>query len=104
MDDDKLYVSHILEAIEKINRFVLPLDFQGFIKDDLVQSGVMRELGVIGEAAKNLSQEFKASHNNIPWKEITGMRDKLVHDYFEIDADALWITIREDLPVLKNEL
>jgi len=99
-----LYVSHILEAIEKINRFVLPLDFQGFIKDDLVQSGVMRELGVIGEAAKNLSQEFKASHNKIPWKEITGMRDKLVHDYFEIDVDALWITIREDLPVLKNEL
>lgn len=104
MDDDKLYVSHILEAIEKIERFVNSLKFDDFVKNDLIQSGVMRELGIIGEASKKLSAEYKTSHGNIPWKEIIGMRDKLVHDYFEIDVEALWQTIKEDLPVLRKEI
>lgn len=104
MDDNKLYISHILEAVEKIERFVGFLRFDDFVKNDLLQSGVMRELGVIGEAAKKLSPAYKMSHGSIPWKEIMGMRDKLIHDYFEIDIEALWQTIKEDLPFLKEKL
>lgn len=69
-----------------------------------MQSGVMRELGIIGEAAKQFSEEFKLSHGAIPWKKVAGMRDKLVHDYFEIDIDAVWKTVKDDLPILKKEI
>mgnify|MGYP001564581679 FL=1 len=64
----------------------------------------MRELGVIGEAAKKLSEEFKRVYTNVPWKQIAGMRDKLIHDYFEIDVEAVWKTAQEDIPFLKQEL
>lgn len=104
MSGDKLYIQHILEAIDKINQFAAGLGFDEFAKNELVQSAVMRELGVIGEASKKLSEEFKESYKHIPWKQIAGMRDKLIHDYFEIDAEAVWKTIQEDLPFLKREL
>lgn len=64
MIGDKLYVQHILEAIDKINQFAYGLDFDKFVKSELVQSAVMRELGVIGEASKKLSEEFKESHKH----------------------------------------
>lgn len=104
MSGDKLYVQHILQAIDKIKQFAAGLDFDKFVKNELVQSAVMRELGVIGEASKKLSEEFKESHEHIPWKQVVGMRDKLIHDYFEIDAEAVWKTIQEDLSLLKEEL
>ncbi|MEK7169428.1 MAG: HepT-like ribonuclease domain-containing protein [Patescibacteria group bacterium] len=74
------------------------------MEDELVLSAVMRELGVIGEAAKKLSEEFKRVYTNVPWKQIAGMRDKLIHDYFEIDVEAVWKTAQEDIPFLKQEL
>ena len=104
MNNDELYIAHMLEAIEKIERFVGALKLDDFVKNDLLQSGVMRELGVVGEAAKKLSPAYKMSHDSIPWKEIIGMRDKLIHDYFEIDVEALWQTVNTDLPILKEKL
>lgn len=104
MSGDELYAQHILEAIDKIEQFAAGLDFDKFAKNELVQSAVMRELGVIGEASKKLSEEFKESHEHIPWKQAIGMRDKLIHDYFEIDTEAVWKTIQEDLSFLKEEL
>lgn len=104
MDEDKLYVSHIVESIEKIEKFIAAAGFSDFSKNELMQSGVMRELGIIGEAAKQFSDEFRSSHSAIPWKKAAGMRDKLVHDYFEIDLEAVWKTIKDDLPVLKKEI
>lgn len=102
--DDKLYVEHILEAIEKIEKFVGNSIFDNFKNNEQLQSAVVREISVIGEAAKKLSEDFKNSKPMIPWKDAVGMRDKLVHDYFEIDIVMVWKTIKEDLPDLKQKL
>ena len=72
--------------------------------NDQLQSAVVREISVIGEAAKKLSEDFKKSRSAIPWKDVVGMRDKLVHNYFEIDISMVWKTIKEDMPFLKEEL
>lgn len=104
MEDDKLYVKHILEATNKIEQFVSGFGLEKFSKDEKTQSAAIREIGIIGEAAKKLSDMFKNSRKDIPWKKIVGMRDKLVHDYFEIDLGAVWKTIKEDLPDLKQKL
>lgn len=104
MEQDKLYVSHVLEAIEKIEKFVAGAEFKDFSGSELIQSGVMRELSIIGEAAKQLSEDFKTTHGDIHWKEIAGMRDKLIHDYFEIDLEAVWKTVKNDVPFLKKAI
>jgi len=70
----------------------------------LIQSAVIRELEIIGEAAKNVSVETKSKHPDIPWKQMSGLRDKLIHDYFGVDLDAVWETVKRDLPVLKEKL
>jgi uncharacterized protein with HEPN domain len=59
---------------------------------------------VIGEAVKKLSSELKKGHPEIPWKDVAGMRDKLIHDYFGVDLDAVWDTVRKDIPRLKDEI
>lgn len=104
MGNDKLYIEHILEAVAKIEKFTASLTFEKFADNEMVLSAVMRELGVIGEASKKLSEEFKNNHLAVPWKEIAGMRDKLIRDYFEIDVEAVWKTIQEDIVSLKEEL
>jgi uncharacterized protein with HEPN domain len=65
---------------------------------------VVRQLEIIGEAAKNLSGEFKLKHGHIPWRQIGGMRDRLTHEYFGVDLKVVWSTIADDLPVLKKQL
>lgn len=104
MKKDSLYVGHILKAVEDIERYVANVDFERFSKDTLVQDGVMRKLEIIGEAAKRLSSELYGSTSEIPWGDICGMRDKLVHDYFGIDLMAVWKTVTEDLDALKMTL
>jgi uncharacterized protein with HEPN domain len=74
------------------------------MNDHLIQDGVIRQLEIIGEASKRLSAEIKEKYLEIPWKDITGMRDKLIHDYFGVDLDAVWDTVEKDIPVLKNKL
>lgn len=104
MENDNLYVEHIKGAIAKIAKFVEELSYGSFSMNELAQSAVLRELSVIGEAAKKLSESFKRQHARIPWKHIVGMRDKLVHDYFEIDVEAVWKTVKEDLASLDREI
>jgi len=70
----------------------------------MAHTAVIRELEVVGEATKNISVEFKKSHLNIKWPEIIGMRNKLIHEYFDIDTELVWQTIIKDLPELKKEL
>lgn len=98
-----VYVEHILSAISKIEGYVVGFSQEKFLKDWLVQDGVMREIEIIGEASKNLSPEFKEKVPEIPWRDVVGMRNKLIHDYFEVDIEAVWKTVQEDLPFLKNE-
>ena len=104
MKRDKLYLSHIMQAISDLENHTRGLDFDGFSKNVLVQDGVMRKLEIIGEASKRLSEEFRGSVPEIPWNDICGMRDKLIHDYIGVDLMAVWKTATEDAKVLKKAL
>jgi len=104
MDRDNAYLKHIKDAIGLIEEFVAGVGHKDFIKDKKVQAAVIRQLEIIGEAAKRLSDDFKESNKEIPWKDITGMRDKLIHDYIEVDIVAVWETVKQDIPHLKENL
>lgn len=75
-----------------------------FVGNHLIQDGVIRQLEIMGEAAKRLSNEIKDKYSEIPWRDITGMRDKLIHDYFGVDITAVWDTAVRDIPILKDKL
>jgi len=70
----------------------------------MLQDAVIREIEIIGEATKNLSLEFRERYPDIPWRSITGMRDKVIHEYFGVDIDAVWDTATRDIPLLKEKL
>lgn len=101
---DSLFLRHILDAIARIEQYVQGLDREGFGENLLVQDGVIRQITVIGEAVKSLSNELRDEYARIPWQDIAGMRDKLIHRYFGIDLETVWLTVRDDLPVLKSEV
>ncbi len=102
--NDQMFINHILDAISKIEDYLKDVLYDDFIEDDMRIDAVVRELEIIGEAVKNLSSEFKNKRKHIPWKEISGMRDKLTHEYFGVDLQIVWNTCKEDILILKKEL
>lgn len=101
--DDSIYLQHILDAIAKVQIYLLAVDEASFFTDSLVQDGVIRQIEIIGEATKRLSGAVRAQYADVPWDDIAGMRDKLIHDYFGVDLDKVWLTAIEDLPLLQEE-
>lgn len=84
------YLENIREAMERITAYTEGMDYQGFLKDRKTQDATIRDFEVIGEAVKNISTELKEKYSQLPWKELAGFRDKLIHHYFGIKHDALW--------------
>ena len=99
MRDDRERLADILEAIERIERYAVR-GRQAFEDDELIQSWIVHHLEILGEACRSVSYEFRAGHPEIPWGPISGMRNILVHQYFGIDADAVWAAVVRDLPPL----
>ena len=95
-----LYIIDILESSKKIKKYIKDMTFVEFKKDERTLDAVIRNLAVIGEAAYNLPKEFKKEYQEIPWLDISDMRNKLIHEYFGVDSEILWKTINEDLPAL----
>lgn len=100
MKDDIAYVEHILDCIRKIKEYTTSLTKETFSKNELIQDAVIRNIEIIGEATKKVSNNTKQSYFEIPWKEMSGMRDKLIHDYMGVDIDVIWKTIETDIPIL----
>ncbi|GIU71459.1 MAG: DUF86 domain-containing protein [Candidatus Nitrosocaldaceae archaeon] len=98
----KHFIKDIIDEINNIEEFTKGLSYQDLIKDIKTKYAVIRSLEIIGEAVKNIPDDIKDEHKDIPWKRIAGMRDKLIHAYFGIDDDMLWQTIKEDIPNLKH--
>lgn len=95
-----IYLQHIRNAIGWIEDYTRGMDLEGFRENHMAQDAVLKQIEVIGEAAKHLPPEFTDLHPDIPWKDIVGMRDIVVHNYFGVDIIATWKTVSTDIPVL----
>ena len=104
MKDNIVYIRHILEAIEKTEKYIKDETQESFSKNDLVLDAVIRELGIVGEAAYNVEEKFQEEHSRIPWGQIIGMRNRLIHEYFGVNPKIVWETCKNDLPALKKLL
>jgi uncharacterized protein with HEPN domain len=100
--NDQVYIEHILDAIGKIEKFVRGISKSEFDQNVLVQDAVIRNIEIIGEATKKITRQFIQSHPEIPWQDMAGMRDKLIHDYLDVDIDVAWRTVEVDIPLLKE--
>lgn len=96
------YLNDILEAITAIEAFTSGMTKEDFIGDLKTVYATRKAIEIIGEAAKKIPVSFKNRHKEIPWKEIAGMRDVLVHEYFGVDLDVVWKTVQQDIPALKS--
>jgi len=102
--DDTVYLAHIRDALRQIATYTAGMNEDSFRENRLVQDGVIRQFEVIGEATKNLSASFKEQHPAIPWKDLAGFRDKLIHHYFGVDISLVWRSVQDDLPLLNDAL
>lgn len=102
--DYTLFLKDIISAIDAIEDFVAGMSLDDLTQDDKTSSAVIRKFEVIGEAAKHLPDKVRQRHPEIPWKNIVGMRDRLIHAYFGIDFKLVWEVIKVELPGLKSRL
>ena len=100
VNKDRLYLESIRECLERIAEYTSGGE-QDFLTSRLIQDGVVRNLEVIGEATKNLSNELREANPSIPWRQIAGMRDVLIHDYLKVNLSRVWLTVSTDLPQLR---
>ena len=102
--DDLVFIKHILESVKAIEEFSENLDEEELHSNRLKQSAIVREIEIIGEASKNISEEIKEKYPKIPWRKIIGTRDKLIHHYFGVDLGAVWKVIKDKIPELENQI
>jgi len=99
-----ILIRHILGAIERIESYTKDVSDDEFMNNFLIQDAVIRNLEIIGEASRKIDSNIKLQFSQIPWNEISGMRNKLVHEYFGVDLNTVWIVLADDIPELKRHL
>jgi uncharacterized protein with HEPN domain len=103
-DADATYLRHMLDAADRVLSYIEGRGQADFHATPLLQDGVIRQIQVLGEAAKKLSPELRDAESQVPWKRVTGMREKLVHDYMGVDLHAVWLTATRDVPLLREQI
>ena len=104
LPDDSTRLRHILESARKAVRFAQSKGNAGPVKDEILLLAIIRLLEIIGEAATGVSDEFKARHANIPWRQMTSMRNRLIHGYFDVEPRLVWQTVATELPSLIKQV
>jgi len=102
--DMRLYIQDILESIEAIEGYIQPITEEQFYGNRQVQDAVLRRLEIIGEAVKNVDEDFRSRYPEIPWKRIAGLRDVLIHEYFGVSLKRVWRVIKIDLVDMKSRI
>ncbi|MFC4766837.1 DUF86 domain-containing protein [Effusibacillus consociatus] len=103
MKDDRIYIAHILSSIQKIETYT-SLDRDAFVKSELIQDAVIRNLEIIGEATSKISEAFRDNYPDIPWSQMKALRNVLIHNYMGVDLDIVWNVVFRELPDLKEKL
>jgi uncharacterized protein with HEPN domain len=101
---DTVYLQHVLDAISTVQEYLLGVNENQFKATRLLQDGVIRQIEIVGEAVRHVSKDIRRTYPEVPWQDIAGMRDKLIHDYFGVDIEKVWDTAQQDLPVLKEQV
>ena len=102
--DNTVWLHDILESINLIEQYLSDTTEEEFSNSQEKQDAVIRRLGIIGEAVKNLSDEFKSQHQEVAWQKAAGMRNILIHEYFDVDLNVAWDTLNKGLPELKTQI
>ena len=102
--DNRLYLGHIRDAIEKIESYIAHVDYEQFAANDMMVDAVVRELEILGEAANNLSPEFSRNHPDIPIRDMIDTRNVLIHNYAGVNTKIVWETCQKDLAELKSKI
>jgi uncharacterized protein with HEPN domain len=102
--DDSVYLRHILDAIALIEEYTKGMSENEFLANSMAHDAVVRQIEIIGEAARNISNDFREKHSKIPWGKMTGVRNKIIHEYFNVNYSIVWDTVQDDLHVLKDSI
>ena len=103
MKNDRIYLKHILDAIRKVKQYA-SVGYEEFMTHSHWQDAVIRQLEIVGEATKRLSEESRNQYPAVPWRRIAGLRDVLIHDYMGIDLEAVWEVTQQRIPELEGQI
>ena len=101
---DKIRLKHILDAIEEIEKYLLNTSFTDFLENSMMRFACIKQMEIIGEASKHITDDLKSKFTDIEWVQIVGLRNVLAHEYFGVDASLVWEIIKEDIPELKEKI